>query len=556
MPLRAAALWFVSWASLCACASPADPPAAPTQPQSAAAAASQAPKEPQETAADPGHEPGDPVREPADPAVPSEALGQAGEITLALAELQRAIAEQRLLQHWLGQEAPVEALEQSQLRQRVLIQALEQRVLRKEALRRGLAPTEAQIEEALHNALAGQPPEHTREAGALRLPAAQLEAALTQRFGAHFALLKQVAYDRLIAVALTDAFLNETPDEELQAAWAQTQETLRLDLVQVPRVPTTLEIDQTVRARQAEIAAWYTEHRARYDRPARLRLRMIALPAGPDEAAQEALAAQLHQRALAGADFAQLALEFSVDPSARQGGQLGKRLAENYPALAGLDGGQISAPQRVEDQWRIYQVEGVIPAVRRPLEHPTVQREIAAAWLIERDELPGARGVAQQVAALLSRGEAAQLEQLVQTQRLRRSQTDAFSRADGPVIPGLGLAPEIAEQAFRTREGRVGPIRTLRQHYVVYRVLQHTQAQGADWPAQREAFKAQWQRRQRPLILDHWLNGALKDQPRWVAVQRLEALSLEDLLGPYASLAPPSPPENAPAQSPTEPRLK
>lgn len=464
-----------------------------------------------------------------DPEVPPDTLGRAGPVHLDLAGFRTAIAEARVMQTWQGREAPLDALASPDLRQRLLTQALETRVVRLEIARRKLQVEPAAVERALANAAAGRPaPSELPEAPPA---AAVLDERLRARYGVEPAVVAQVARDILESGRLAEALLDEVPEAELQAAWLAAHTEVVLDVITTPRVPTSQEIDRAVRSRSAEIAAWYAAHEGRFNQPERLRLSRIAIAAGTEDEASRKTAESLRNRILAGEDFAQIARTESVDPSARRGGGLALVDAEKRPDLAALAPGTLSPVTREGDVWSFYRLEAVMPATLRPLDSGPVQREIAATLLREADDLPEALGLSQQAAAMLMREpDGTSLPALVRVNRLKRFTTAPFLKSGREVVPGLGLAPEVFAGAFTTPVGKVAPRVTVRQDYVVYRVVRRDAPALADWPKAKADFVAAWRASQQRLVVDAWLSRRLKGEPLWVARERLAAVPLAELV--------------------------
>ncbi|MEO0002807.1 MAG: hypothetical protein RLZZ22_499 [Pseudomonadota bacterium] len=110
------------------------------------------------------------------------------------------------------------------------------------------------------------------------------------------------------------------------------------------------EVDSRIRIGEQEIDAYLAEHQGTELAELNLAQLLIRVPEGADAATVERLrlrAEQLARRARTGADFTALVNEFSEAPDKANGGQLGLRGIERYPALfvdvtRGLQTGQIA----------------------------------------------------------------------------------------------------------------------------------------------------------------------------------------------------------------------
>ncbi len=109
----------------------------------------------------------------------------------------------------------------------------------------------------------------------------------------------------------------------------------------------------------AQLQAYYQEHKADFTPPATLRLRLLLLPVSPDASDAEravvrAEAQALRLRAANGEPFEALARAHSKGPGVEEGGDLGTVAAGHLDprfeaAVTGLKPGQVSAPVGLED---------------------------------------------------------------------------------------------------------------------------------------------------------------------------------------------------------------
>ncbi len=474
-------------------------------------------------------------------------LGRAGPVILDVAGFREAVDEARILQQWRrGEPAPLEALKDVGLRRRVMTQALETRVIRREAARRGLAPQAERFEEMMRLAAAGHrlelPPSPEVMASAAALGA--VDPALEARFGAPAERIRRVGLDVLEAELLADALLAEVDEATVEAAWRATNTRITVDLVRVPRVPTSAEIDRAIAERQPAISAFFQENQRLYRVAERAFVRRLLVPVAPDADDETRAAARARAEALRAAAVAagpaglEALIRREAPPrEARRGGRMTVGRAqlpaafEVDPASLKAGPGPLSAVEAAPEGWHFYRVEGRAPAVERRLDDPRVQREIAAELLRSDDALPDARRTAGRVRQLLQQNpDGPALKALVESARLRRATTEPFAAVGAKVVPVVGLAPELFDALFAlTPASPVTGVLTVRQHYVVGRLVERTAPEPGAWPAARDRFTAQWKARQRPRVVDAWLTRRLDGRPMWIDSARLEALTMADL---------------------------
>ncbi len=115
------------------------------------------------------------------------------------------------------------------------------------------------------------------------------------------------------------------PEAELWRRWVDQHEQVRVRFIALD--PAAMVPEGSVTVSDAEVQAFYREHRKDFVRPARADVRVVTLdktPTAADTAAARERALELRQEILAGADFAEVARRESADPgSAQQGGDLG-----------------------------------------------------------------------------------------------------------------------------------------------------------------------------------------------------------------------------------------
>lgn len=161
----------------------------------------------------------------------------------------------------------------------------------------------------------------------------------------------------------------------LREAWIDSETRVDITYVRVRPSAFAQHVEITPDERQAwlaENAAMVEETYQRdferlYNHPEQIRLRMIRLAATPDEAADVLPKInQLRAQVEAGADFAELAKQWSEDPTAVDGGDLGLRplrqlATDARSAVESLQAGQLSRVVTGDRDLRLYLVEERVP---------------------------------------------------------------------------------------------------------------------------------------------------------------------------------------------------
>lgn len=463
---------------------------------------------------------------------PETRIGRAGPASLDTAGFFEAIAEARVLEQWRANRVPpVEALASADLRRRVVIKALETRVVRIEVERRGLQPEPAEMTAALVNAARGRP-----FTSPVADPApADLDARLAARYVSPIARVRSVAADLLGARALAEALLDEVDDATHRARWLRDSTRITLDLLFVPRVPTSQEIEATVKLRPDDIDIWYAVNAARYVRPERARVRrLFARAKDASPAALRAARARVEgwaSQLASGADLDTI-MRLGDGPEAKRDGKVGRvTRAQNPAAFAAKEGGQ-TPPQRegvgADAGWAVYHVESILPGLERPSHDAALRREIAATLLREGDVLPNARQVAERTRALLiARPDSRTLQNWIKSNRVKRRETKPFPRSERTLVPGVGLAPALVDAAFALRTpGAVTPVVRVRQDYVIARLVERDTPDPASWASVKAEYIEAWKRRSRSTIVEDWLSSRLAGEPLWIDMPRIIAIDV------------------------------
>ena len=255
----------------------------------------------------------------------------------------------------------------------------------------------------------------------------------------------------------------EATDEDIQLLYSQES----LDY-QVPekRKLRFLLVDEaaifdSVAPTDEEIEEYYDINLSQYSTPGQVRASHILLRTeGQDEAEVGTRAAELAAEARGGADFAELAKQFSQDEgTAPQGGDLGLvgrgRMTPEFESAAfALDVDEISDPVKSAFGFHVIKVVEKQEEATQPLE---AVRETIENTLKQERASARSSALAQAIAAEVSTPE--DLERAAAARGFE-VQESGFAALGEPIL-GLGLATDVTVRAFQMDQGDVaGPLPT------------------------------------------------------------------------------------------------
>ena len=188
--------------------------------------------------------------------------------------------------------------------------------------------------------------------GGRQVTYARFEEFLRKQVGEGAGALDSRVLSRLLDQFLDAELLTRLAADEKPPAAADGQRGALDSLLAEADVPVEpVEAEQYYRTHESELAL-----------PERLRLHHILV-------SSEGEARRIAQRLAAGEDFAALARELSLDPSAPAGGDQGEIALEDLPAFAQavtrLAAGEVSDPIRASDGWHLFRLDERLPARRR-----------------------------------------------------------------------------------------------------------------------------------------------------------------------------------------------
>lgn len=208
------------------------------------------------------------------------------------------------------------------------------------------------------------------------------------------ALIEQYGKDQKIDIPQSDVDKKEAdikskyPPGQFQQI-LQQQGLTEADVQQILRDQLIIQkaVDPGIHVTNADIAAYYAKNHATFDKPAQVRARHILV-------ADEKTADMIEAKLKAGGNFADLAKQYSTDPSSKdKGGELGffgpGQMVPAFQAAAfALPVGAISAPVKSPFGWHIIQVEEKKPALKASLAAATPQIKDALTQQMEQQQIP------------------------------------------------------------------------------------------------------------------------------------------------------------------------
>jgi peptidyl-prolyl cis-trans isomerase D len=227
-----------------------------------------------------------------------------------------------------------------------------------------------------------------------------------------------------------------------------------------------------------DLKAYYTQHQDEFRVPEQVKVSHILIktpPAGPDGKVDDKAVAEAQKKAQdvlnqlkAGAKFDDLAKKYSDDPgSAKQGGELGwigrgRTVPDFEKAAFSLPKGQTSDLVKSSYGFHIIHVEDKQDAHVKSLDEVRAQieplvKQQKAGQLLEN-----------QADALLSAVKADGFDKAAAAKGLNVVNTDFVAKSDP--LPGIGVSPQFANEAFSAREKDTPSLAQLPQGYAVYQV--------------------------------------------------------------------------------------
>jgi foldase protein PrsA len=208
------------------------------------------------------------------------------------------------------------------------------------------------------------------------------------------ALIDQYAQDQKITIPQSDIDKKEAdikskyPPGQFDSILKQ-QGLTEADVQQILRQQLVIEkaVAPMVHVTDADIAAYFAKNHATLDKPPQVRARHILV-------ADEKTADMIEGKLKAGGNFADLAKQYSTDPSTKdKGGELGffgaGQMVPAFQAAAfALPVGAISAPVKSPFGWHVIQVEEKHPAIHATLAGSMAQIKDTLTQQAQQQQIP------------------------------------------------------------------------------------------------------------------------------------------------------------------------
>ncbi len=445
------------------------------------------------------------------------------------AEYERAYSNLlRAFQQQAGPSFSRELAEQLGLSSMAMNQLVERALVVQEARKQGLVITDAELAKDIFELPAFQVHGRFDKEGYQRA----VEGAYGTPGRFEQVLREDLLYQRMMAAMRQTVKVSEA---EIKEAWAAEHDKVSLSFVRFPlaaaeaevKKPTAADVAAFVVKEGARLEQAWKDGAARFDQPKKVRARhiLVKVAAGADAAADEAGKKKLEAlaaRLAKGEDFGKVASEASEDAATKsRGGDVGfitEAVVEKpfADAAFALEQGKVSPPVRTTAGWHLVRADLVVPAKKVSLEEA---RAVLAPELILKDR--AAALVKERAAAALAAVKAGKkLSDLFPTAEAAKAakkapvklgevvvaaeSTGPFGE-QGPFVPRVGAAPELAADALAANLGPLGKVYETAQGPVVAVVESREKPDQAQFAAQREQVAQRLISRKEGQVQQAWL---------------------------------------------------
>jgi peptidyl-prolyl cis-trans isomerase D len=211
---------------------------------------------------------------------------------------------------------------------------------------------------------------------------------------------------------------------------------------------------QRVTVTPADVDRYYNQNIQQFQTPEQVRASHILLKTeGKNEEEVRKAAEEVLKKVKAGGDFAALAKQYSEDTSKDQGGDVGffgkgRMVPEFENAAFGMQPGQVSDLIKSQYGFHIIKVTERKAATTTPIDQVRAQiQQQLSSQMADAQIADKARQLQDQLKS------ASDLDKVAKAQGLTVQESGFFQREDP--VPGLGASPQVAQAAFRLKEGEV-----------------------------------------------------------------------------------------------------
>jgi peptidyl-prolyl cis-trans isomerase D len=286
-------------------------------------------------------------------------------------------------------------------------------------------------------------------------------------------------------------------DEEVQAYYETHKEAYRIEAMRRSRylafLPDAFK-DQVV-VSDDEVAEFYAANREMFHQAENVEASHVLIrtaetdsPEAVEAARQRA--ADVAQKAREGADFAELAREYSEGPAAAAGGSLGRfgrdQMIKPFADQAfSMEAGEISDPVKTEFGWHVIRLDQAYPEVTRPLEE--VQDEIRAQIVARKARILAFEAADSAWDAAYDEGG---LEAVAKARQLPLGETGLFARGDGPEKTPVKEPQKFAAAAFELGVGEISDVQEMSDGYYLIEVTEEKPARVPELAEVAEVVRA------------------------------------------------------------------
>lgn len=245
-----------------------------------------------------------------------------------------------------------------------------------------------------------------------------------------------------------------------------------------------------------EIEDYYSAHRSEFENPEQRQVRHILIKVdqnAPESAIEAAKnkAQDLATKIRGGADFAQLAQQFSDDPGSKaRGGDLGffprgQMVPQFDDAAFTMQQGVVSDPVRTDFGFHVIRVEKITPPGIAPL--ASVKEQIKA-----QIRMPRLRDEGQKLAQEF-KGKVKDIDSFKKTaEEMKLLVRDAGVVLENDIVPGLGPVPALLTPVFQVAKGGVTDVVELPRGFVIGAVQEILPNHVPPFAARREQVGRQY----------------------------------------------------------------